>query len=176
MKKILFLASIITVLISCQAPKQKETAQIDQKIVIGHEFNDKSEKLDIISGDVGLTSIWLDYMKAHNERDLDKIAEIDASDIEVYRADGTVGKGRKTHRQVLSEWFQTSNPNWKVVWMVTNSVEKNDGSMEHWLTTGNEFTDTVQGEQIMINVVADVNFLDGKIKRINIHNRAQEKQ
>ena len=74
MKKIVFLASIITVLISCQAPKQKETAQIDEKIVIGHEFNDKSEKLDIISGDVGLTSIWLDYMKAHNERDLDKIS------------------------------------------------------------------------------------------------------
>lgn len=60
--------------------------------------------------------------------------------------------------------------------MVTNSVEKNDGSTEHWLTTGNEFKDTVQGEQIMINVVADVNFVDGKIKRINIHNRAQEKQ
>ena len=49
-----------------------------------------------------------------------------------------------------------------------------DGSIEHWLTTGNEFNDTVDGEEIFMNVIADVNFVEGKIKRINIHNRAKE--
>ena len=50
--------------------------------------------------------------------------------------------------------------------MVTNSVQKKDGSIEHWLTTGNEFTDTVDGNEIfMTNVVADVNFEKGKNKK-----------
>ena len=58
--------------------------------------------------------------------------------------------------------------------MVTNSVQKADGSIDHWLTTGNEFTDAVDGEEIFMNVIADVNFVEGEIKRINIHNRAKE--
>ena len=82
-------------------------------------------------------------------------------------------RGRKCAR-LLKNWFETSNPSWKVIWMVTNSVQKMDGSIEHWLTTGNEFTDTVDGEEIFMNVIADVNFVEGKIKRINIHNRAKE--
>ena len=58
--------------------------------------------------------------------------------------------------------------------MVTNSVEKKDGTTEHWLTTGNEFSDEIDGEKIFMNVIADVNFVNGKIKRINIHNREKE--
>jgi len=174
MKKIFLSVAVFIVFMSCQTQPQNETDQKDQKTIIGHEFNDKGEKLDIISGDVGLTNLWVEYIQAHNERNLDKISEIDASEIEVYRADGTVGKSSKTHIEVLSNWFETSNPNWKVIWMVTNSVQKMDGTTEHWLTTGNEFTDTVEGKESFVNVIADVNFVDGKIKRINIYNRAKE--
>ena len=171
MKKFSFLFILLIGFVSCQTKSSEEK---DKKIVIGHEFNEKGDKLNIISGDVGLTDTWLDYIQAHNQRNLDKIAEIDSDEIEVFRADGTVGKGVETHIDVLSSWFEKSNPNWKVIWMVTNSVQKVDGSVEHWLTTGNEFTDTVDGEEIFMNVIADVNFVDGKIKRINIHNRAKE--
>ena len=171
MKKYLFLFTLLISFVSCQT---KSTKEKDKKIIIGHEFNEQGDKLNIISGDVGLTDIWLDYIQAHNQRNLNKIAEVDSDDIEVFRADGTVGKGIKTHTDVLSNWFETSNPSWKVIWMVTNSVQKMDGSIEHWLTTGNEFTDTVDGVEIFMNVIADVNFVEGKIKRINIHNRAKE--
>ena len=171
MKKYLFLFTLLISFVSCQT---KSTKEKDKKIIIGHEFNEQGDKLNIISGDVGLTDIWLDYIQAHNQRNLDKIAEIDSDDIEVFRADGTVGEGIKNHTDVLSNWFETSNPSWKVIWMVTNSVQKMDGSIEHWLTTGNEFTDTVDGEEIFMNVIADVNFVEDKIKRINIHNRAKE--
>ena len=173
MKKKLLILTLIISFVSCQIKSSKEK---DQELIIGYEFNAKGDKLNIISGDVGITDIWIDYIQAHNQRNLDKIAEIDSDDIEVYRADGTVGKGVKTHVDVLKNWFETSNPSWKVIWMVTNSVQKKDGSIEHWLTTGNEFTDTVDGNEIFMNVVADVNFEKGKIKRINIHNRAKEKK
>ncbi len=171
MKKNLLILALIIGFISCQTKSSKEK---DQELIIGHEFNEEGDKLNIISGDVGLTDIWLDYIQAHNQRNLDKIAEIDSDEIEVFRADGTVAKGVDTHIDVLSSWFEMSNPNWKVIWMVTNSVQKVDGSVEHWLTTGNEFTDTVDGKEIFMNVIADVNFVEGEIKRINIHNRAKE--
>ena len=141
MKKNLLILALIIGFISCQTKSSKEK---DQELIIGHEFNEEGDKLNIISGDVGLTDMWIDYIRAHNQRNLDKIAEIDTDNIAVYRADGTVGKGVKTHIDVLSSWFEMSNPNWKVIWMVTNSVQKVDGSVEHWLTTGNDFTDTVE--------------------------------
>lgn len=171
MRKLLFIIILLVGFSSCQTNSSVEK---DQKLVIGHEFNEDGDKLNVTSGDVGLTDIWINYIQAHNQRNLDKIAEIDSDDIEVFRADGTVVRGVKAHIESLSNWFDDSNPNWKVIWMVSNSVQKADGTAEHWLTTGNEFFDTVEGEEIFINVIADVNFINGRIKRINIHNRAKE--
>ena len=54
MKKLLF--SLIAVsLISCQAPKEKQSEQSSEPTVIGYEFNDKGEKLNIIAGDAAIT-------------------------------------------------------------------------------------------------------------------------
>ena len=176
MKKISLITLISMALISCQTITEKEVNQAKHPIIIGYEFDDEGQKLDIVAGDVGVTSIWLDYIEAHNNRNLDKIYEIDAKEIEVYRQDGTVGKGRDTHKKVLGDWFKSSNPNWKVIWMVTNTVEHKGGKTQNWLTTGNEFTDVVDGKETMIHSIADVNFVDGKIKRINIYNRLKEQK
>ena len=163
-------------LASCQSPKEEEINNSNESTIIGYEFNDEGEKLNIIAGDVGITNIWLDYIQAHSDRNLEKIAEMDAEDIAVYRPNGTIVKGRDAHNQVLGDWFKSSSPNWKVKWMVANTVKQNDGKIQHWLTTGNEFTDIIDGKETMINTIADVNIVDGKIKRINIHNRAKEQE
>ncbi len=42
----------------------------------------------IIPGEVSNQAIWIDYIQAHNDRDLTKIAEINAEDWEGYTADG----------------------------------------------------------------------------------------
>ena len=173
MKNRLLLLIITSCFISCETTIND--TKNESKHIIGKEFNEDGEPLDIISGDVGLTDIWINYIDAHNQKNLDKIFEIDDEDIEVFRADGTVGRGIENHNEYLRKWFESSNPNWKVIWMVTNSVEKKDGTTEHWLTTGNEFSDEIDGEKIFMNVIADVNFVNGKIKRINIHNREKEK-
>jgi len=171
MKKLLLITVISMVLTSCQNTTDKVA-----NTITGYEFNEAGEKLNLLAGDVGLTKLWMDYTQAHNDRNLDKIAELDAEDIEIYRSNGTIGKGRDTHKQFLGDWFKSSNPNWKVKWMVTNTVAQKDGKNEHWLTTGNEFTDTIDGEEIMMYSIADVNFVDGKIKRINIYIRAKEQE
>ena len=101
---------------------------------------------------------------------------MDAEDIAVYRSNGTFVKGRDAHNQVLGDWFKSSIPNWKVKWMVANTVKQNDGKIQHWLTTGNEFTDIIDGKETMTNTIVGVNIVDGKIKRIYIHNRAKEQE
>ena len=169
MKKILCITLLTMMLTSCQLPKEKET-------VIGYEFSEKGEKLNLIAGDVAITKIWLDYVQAHNDRDLERISELDANDIIVYRANGTIGKGSDTHKQFLGDWFKSSTPNWKTKWMVTNTVAQSDGKLDHWLTTGNEFTDTIDGKETMMHSIADVNIVDGKIKKIHIYSRAKEQE
>ena len=176
MKNLLFISLLLMGLTSCQTPTQKETNHSNETTVIGYEFNDKGEKLNIIAGDVGITKIYLDLIQAHNDRNLDKIVEMYAEDITVYGSNGSIIKGRDTIKQFLGDWFKSSNPHWKVIWMVTNTVEHKEGENEHWLTTGQEFTDTIDGKETMKHIVADVNIVDGKIKKMNIYARAKEQE
>jgi hypothetical protein len=176
MKNLLFISLLLTGLTSCQTPTQKETNHSNETTVIGYEFNDKGEKLNIIAGDVGITKIYLDHIQALNDRDLDKIIEMYAEDITVYRINGSIGKGHDDSKQFLGDWFKSSNPHWKAVWMVTNTVEHKEGENEHWLTTGNEVTDTIDGKETMKHVVIDFNIVDGKIKKINVYARAKEQE
>ena len=85
MKKLLF--SLIAVnFISCQAPKEKQSEQSSEPTVIGYEFNDEGEKLNIIAGDAVITDVYLKYIQAHNDRELNKISEIDMDNIVVRAA------------------------------------------------------------------------------------------
>ena len=82
----------------------------------------------------------MEYIQAHNDKDLDKIAVMNAEDVTVHASDGTLIKGRDAHKLALSAWFGASNPMWKVNWMATNTVEQKDGENKNWLTTGNDVT------------------------------------
>lgn len=176
MKNLLFISLLLMGLISCQTPIQKETNHSNETTVIGYEFNNKGEKLNIIAGDVGITKIYLDHIQALNDRDLDKIIETYAEDITIYRENGSIGKGHDDSKKYLGDWFKSSNPHWKPIWMVTNTVERNEGKNEHWLTTGNEVTDTIDGKETMKHAVIDYNIVDGKIKKIYVYLRAKEQE
>ena len=43
-----------------------------QGVVIGTVFSDQGAPYSLMAGDTGLQQIWVDYIKAHNERDLEK--------------------------------------------------------------------------------------------------------
>ena len=126
MKKLLF--SLIAVsLISCQAPKEKESEQSSEPTVIGYEFNDEGEKLNVIAGDAAITDIYLEYIQAHNDKDLSKISEIDMDNIVVRAANGAIINGSDSHTDQLDIWFNANNPSWKVKFMVANNVQGNNG-------------------------------------------------
>ena len=80
MKNTLLLLIITSCFISCEATIND--TKNESKHIIGKEFNEDGEPLDIISGDVGLTDIWINYMS--QPKNLDKIFEIDDEDTEVF--------------------------------------------------------------------------------------------
>ena len=144
-----------------------------QGVVIGTVFSDEGAPYSLIAGDTGLQQIWVDYIKAHNDRDLEKIAEINAEDWTGYPPDGTAIKGNAAHIEWLEAWFKTSdNPKWKVKWMIANTGPSEQGEMETWLTTGNDITfNDAEGNSVTEHHVHDVQFVGQQIKLINVYSR-----
>ncbi len=172
MKKLLF--SLIAVsLISCQAPKEKESEQSSEPTVIGYEFNDEGEKLNVIAGDAAMTDVYLEYIQAHNDRDLSKISEIDMDNIVVRAANGASINGSDSHTEQLDIWFNANNPSWKVNFMVANTLSKvMMGQNQAWLTTGVDVVQSIDGNNVTSHHIVDVNFVDGKVKELIVYDRA----
>ena len=174
MKNILLFSLIAISLISCQAPKEKKSEQSNEPTVIGYEFNDEGKKLNVIAGDAAITDIYLDYIQAHNEKDLTKISEIDMDDIVVRAANGVLINGSDSHTEQLDIWFNASNPSWKVKFMVANTVQGNDGKNQTWLTTGVDVVQVLDGNNVTSHHILDLNFVDGKVKELIVYDRASE--
>ncbi len=174
MKKI-FLSLFVLSLISCQPPKDKKPPS---EVAIGSALIEGTSMMTpIIPGEVSNQAIWIDYIQAHNDRDLTKIAEINAEDWEGYTADGSVVIGNSNHIEILDNWFKTASPKWEVKWMIANAAKNKEGVIEQWLTTGNDYTDVDdEGNPIFEHNVHDVLFINGKIKKINVYKRAKAEE
>ena len=177
MKKLLLSLFVIS-LVSCQNPQDQKPEESPTEKVIGSALMDGTSKMTpIIPGEVSNQTLWLDYIQAHNDRDLDKIAEINAEDWEGYTADGSVVKGNSSHIEILDNWFKTASPKWEVKWMIANAAKNKDGVIEQWLTTGNDYTDVdPDGNPIFEHNVHDILFVNGKIKKINVYKRAKAEE
>lgn len=173
MKKLVILLIAIST-ISCQN-NSEIIASKSSPVEIGSALIDgTSEMTPIVAGNTSNQSVWIEYIEAHNNRDLDKIAAINAEDWEGYTAQGSVLKGTEAHIEALDNWFKTASPKWEVKWMIANAAKNKDGVIEQWLTTGNDFTDIdADGNPIFEHNVHDILFVEGKIKKINVYSRAK---
>lgn len=174
MKNHIFLFIVLLVAFGCQNTAVTPVAGVGP-IEIGSALMDgTNEMTPIVVGNTDNQAVWLDYINAHNERDLDKIAEINAEGWEGYTAQGSVLRGTEAHIEALDNWFKTASPKWEVKWMIANAAKNKDGAMEQWLTTGNDYTDIdADGNPIFEYNVHDILFVDGKIKKINVYSRAK---
>jgi hypothetical protein len=173
MKKITVITLITLVLVSCKTPTEKTSIK---PTAIGYEYNDQGVKQEIIAGDLAITDVYMDYIQAHNDKNLEKIHEMDMEDVIIRAADGSLYNGRDSHKKELELWFSAANPTWKVKWMVANTVQGADGKKQHWLTTGVDVVQVIEENIITSHHVVDVNFVDGKIKELNAYDRASEKK
>jgi hypothetical protein len=155
-----------------------EAGEMKKTAVIGTVFSDDCTPNQLRAGNTDKQQIWVDYIQAHNDRDLEKIAEINADDWEGYVPDGSVIKGNAAHIEWLDDWFSSSdNPKWQVKWMLANDGSNAEGLTETWLTTGNDITfNGADGNPVTEHHVHDIQFVGNEIKRINVYSRSSPRE
>ena len=141
------------------------------KTIIGYEILD-GERVEIVAGDTSVIDIWVEYVEAHNTRDLETINSLNAADFEGRAANGLIVKGSEAHAEFLKEWFATSNPSWEYNYAMANDVVLTDGGVQHWVTAVYTLTDKIDGEEVVTEEVFDVEIENGKIKLILVASRA----
>ena len=173
MKNVLLTALSLLLMTTITQAGHHEAEEAKAETIIGTVFSEDGAANPLVAGDTALQQIWVDYIQAHNDRDLEKIAAINAEDWVGYLPDGNIVKGNEAHIEFLDAWFKSSdNPRWEVKWMMANSGSSNGEAVEHWLTTGNDITFTDgEGNEVKENHVHDVQFVGNQIKRINVYSR-----
>ena len=104
MKYLVLLLATVTIS-SCTTSSEAESTKPASGFL-----NTADGKIDAIDADPANLAIIEKYVKAHNDRDLDVIAEMDHDSISIERPDGVVVLGKGAHRDSLSNWFNSSNP------------------------------------------------------------------
>ena len=75
MKNSILTVLITSVLISCTNAPCPEVAPK----AIGHEVSDDGTKIPLYTGDLSTVAIWEQYIKAHNDNDLEAIRSLNPS-------------------------------------------------------------------------------------------------
>lgn len=172
--KILFMASLCFLLSATGVQAgHHEQGETTASAVIGTSFTPDGTAKEVVVGSLSHQQMWVDYIQAHNDRDLKKIAEINAEDWVGYPPDGSVIEGNAAHIEWLDEWFKSSDdPKWTVRWMIANSEKNDEGEVEHWLTTGNDITfNDADGNQVTEHHMHNIQFADGRITQIYVYSR-----
>ena len=109
MKKVFITLLALTLFVACNETKKSDgeahAAMIESTMKsdsapqqIGYQISDKGEKISLYGGDMASVSLWETYIKAHNERDLETIAALNAEkDFVAYGPNGEVIKGTEAH-------------------------------------------------------------------------------
>ena len=148
-----------------------ESSHANNGSVIGYEISEDGTRLDIVAGDPSLVKIWVDYVEAHNQRDLEAIDKTNADDLVGRAPNGVIVNGSDEHAAFLKNWFETSNPVWEFVYAMANDVPQADGSIHHWVTSSYKVTDTIDGKEVVARESFDVRIENNKIKEIIVASR-----
>ena len=141
----------------------------ESRVIIGEQhFGDGSTK-PLYGGNQANVAIWIDYIQAHNDRDFDKIAAMNAPNFKGVAAHGEVIEGSEAHSAFLKTWVQTQRTTWKVWWAIANDGENEEGEMEEWLATGTLVTTTnPDGTTVTAYETIDVLLENGKVRLLNV--------
>ena len=109
MKNILVLLLMATVSISCNNSNESESTKHSQ-IQLELKFLMTVQEYLFMEGDMNTTKLWETYIKAHNEKDLETIKNINDDAFKGYPPNGDVIDGSEAHIGFLEEWFTNSSP------------------------------------------------------------------
>ena len=121
---------------------QPEPVVIEQEGA-GFFTSQPEEKFVVGSDDV--MDIWMKYIDAHNNQDMEAILAMETDSIFILSPDGSTIRGKENHKAALSAWFEAANPKWNVYWgMPYKGVP---GGAE-WIIAGHLVTQTIDGVEV----------------------------
>ena len=157
MKQLLISLGFVLVLFSCQ----NSVSTAPQ--VIGHQMTDDGESIDIIAGNLDNVQIWKDYVKAHNDRDLEAIKGMNVDSIKVWGPRGEYIEGTEAHIQFLNEWIAGASPVGNSKYFLANTYTNKKGDLMEWVTSGHDLTMTIDSTEVKVFQVHDALIKDGKV-------------
>ena len=169
MKKLLALVLILIISISCKPKVIEKIIEVDREV--GYLLTPE-KTFTASSGDNSIVELWDEYIKAHNNRDLESISEMNSDSIQIYGPHGEIIEGIDDHLSFLEGWFEGASPKWKTFFsfpMKVNSMEsQKDGQ---WVVSGAVVKMKVDGAEIDVTQRYDVYSENGKIMKFYVYER-----
>jgi len=157
----LILLSSLFIAFSCDAPQEAQ--------VIGYSVNQDGVQTPVTAGPESTSEVWKAYIDAHNERDMEAISNLNSDEFSAYGPAGEYVDGNDAHREFLTQWFETKNPKWNILWSISNTGESSNGDVGDYVTSGHQVTLNVDGEDITVYQVIDALIVDGKVQMLNVY-------
>ena len=109
-----------------------------------------------------MTEMYLKFIDAHNNRDIETIKSLEAEDIRIDVPDGSRIEGPDAHAEALSVWFESeADPKWNVFWVMPYVGQP---SGQTWIVGGHSLTQTIDGEEVTTVQMIDAQVEDGLFK------------
>jgi ketosteroid isomerase-like protein len=106
------------------------------------------------------------FIRAHNDRDLNKISKMAHDSIVVELPDGGKILGKENFINVLNNWFNTSNPIWNPFFAYSMKVQ---GQKGEWVIAGHTLKDKPQNLDVWDLV--DIYIDSKKIRRVIVYRK-----
>tara|TARA_B100001287_G_scaffold15603_1_gene11757 strand:- start:600 stop:1109 length:510 start_codon:yes stop_codon:yes gene_type:complete len=155
MKKLFILILAIT-FTACDAPVNQEGA--------GFFIYDEDEKFVVASDEVN--DVWVKYIDAHNNRDMDAIRGFNSDSILVIGPDGARINGTDEHINFLDTWFSMADPKWDIYWSMPY---KGVTGGEEWVIAGHSVTLKDGEAEVKKNQMIDAKIQDGKVQLFYVY-------
>ena len=158
MKRVLFI-TLVLVVVGCATPAAETTVE-------GVGFFKPMPGEKFITGSDDVLDVWMKYIDAHNNQDLETIKSMSVDSIYILSPDGSEIKSKEEQATLLEGWFAVANPKWDAYWgMPYKSVP----SGADWVLAGHNVTQTIEGEETTMLQMIDGEIKDGKVVRFFVY-------
>ena len=129
------ITSILTILIlsNCSQQEISKNNIEEKKSISTAGFSniwDYKATGGIMIGNQKSVDLLNEYIKFHNERNYEKIREMDSDSIQISGPNGESINGSDEHIPFLKEWFNNANTTWKPIWGTSiKNVNDDNGSL-----------------------------------------------
>ena len=133
MKKIII--SILTITILCNCTQQDiSNNNLEEKTPVRtagfSNIWDYNASGGFMIGNQKSVDLLNEYIKFHNERNYEKIRELNYDSIQISGPNGESINGSDEHIAILKEWFKNANTTWKPIWGTSiKNVNDDNGCM-----------------------------------------------